>query len=233
MNALFFEQTFVDEKLITFRLVLSRVLGGLIGLERESRRQQAGLRTHILICLGSTILMLLSIYIPQTFRDFQNGDPGRIAAQVISGIGFLGGGAIFKLGSNVRGLTTAATIWAVAAVGLTVGAGLYTGAAIATALILFVLIILDRLENKFFPEVHLKILNVYFNRDKVETDEIFEILKRFKIDIKSINIIQSSDKKGIHIKLYIHVPVKLELQKLYHELNVIDQVSQIEISQDY
>ena len=233
MNALFFEQTFVDEKLITFRLVLSLVLGGLIGLERESRRQQAGLRTHILICLGSTILMLLSIYIPQTFRDFQNGDPGRIAAQVISGIGFLGGGAIFKLGSNVRGLTTAATIWAVAAVGLTVGAGLYTGAAIATALILFVLIILDRLENKFFPEVHLKILNVYFNRDKVETDEIFEILKRFKIDIKSINIIQSSDKKGIHIKLYIHVPVKLELQKLYHELNVIDQVSQIEISQDY
>ena len=120
-----FDQTYIDERIITLRLIISLILGGLIGLERESRRQQAGLRTHILICVGSTLLMLLSIYIPQTFSKFSNGDPGRIAAQVITGIGFLGGGAIFKLGSNVRGLTTAASIWAVAAVGLTVGAGLY------------------------------------------------------------------------------------------------------------
>jgi putative Mg2+ transporter-C (MgtC) family protein len=83
-----FEQTYIDEKIITLRLIISLILGGLIGLERESRRQQAGLRTHILICVGSTLLMLLSIYIPQTFSNFQNGDPGRIAAQVITGIDF-------------------------------------------------------------------------------------------------------------------------------------------------
>jgi len=228
-----FDQNYIDEKVITLRLVISLVLGGLIGMERESRKQHAGLRTHILICLGSTVLMLLSIYIPQTFRDFQNGDPGRIAAQVISGIGFLGGGAIFKLGSNVRGLTTAATIWTVAAVGLTVGAGLYTGAAIATGLILFVLIILDKVENRFFPDVDLKTLLLNFNTPQIETGEVFNSLDKFGIKVKSMNITQSPDKRSTQMKFYIMVPAKLDLHKLYNELDSIERISQIEISQDY
>ena len=107
------------------RLCLSLIAGGLIGFERESRRQPAGLRTHILISVGSTLLMLLSIYIPQHYFDMKSGDPGRIAAQVVSGIGFLGAGAIIKLGNNVKGLTTAASIWVVAGIGLALGAGLY------------------------------------------------------------------------------------------------------------
>ncbi|HAX97180.1 MAG TPA: methyltransferase, partial [Prolixibacteraceae bacterium] len=90
------------------RLMLAFLAGMLIGIEREAQSQPAGMRTHILITLGSALAMLLSIYIPQTFPDFQNGDPGRIAAQVVSGIGFLGAGAILRFGVNVRGLTTAA-----------------------------------------------------------------------------------------------------------------------------
>jgi len=105
------------------RLVLGFLAGGLIGLERSSRRQVAGLRTHILIATGATLLMLLSIYIPQQFNPQGNNDPGRIAAQVVSGIGFLGAGAIIRLGNSIRGLTTAASLWFVAAVGLAVGAG--------------------------------------------------------------------------------------------------------------
>ena len=90
------------------RILISFFIGSLIGIERETHNQPAGLRTHILISIGATIVMLISIYIPQTFTNFQNGDPGRIAAQVVSGIGFLGAGAILKFGADVKGLTTAA-----------------------------------------------------------------------------------------------------------------------------
>jgi putative Mg2+ transporter-C (MgtC) family protein len=232
MNDVFY-QTVVDDKVIILRLIMSLLLSSLIGLERESRRQHAGFRTHILISLGSTILMLLSIYIPQTFQNFQNGDPGRIAAQVVSGIGFLGAGAIFKLGSNVKGLTTAATIWAVAAIGLTVGAGMYSGALIATVLILFVLIILDRVENKFFPDLHLKILQVHFTTEKIDTEAVFNLLKQLHITIQSVNISHSLNEKTAQMKLYVNIPVKLPLQELYHQLTTIDNVSEIKISQDY
>src|SRR4051794_22724631 len=90
-------QTEINHTTIIVRLVVSLLLSGIIGWERQRNNQAAGLRTHILICLGSTLLMLVSIYIPQTFLSFKNGDPGRIAAQVVSGIGFLGAGAIFRL----------------------------------------------------------------------------------------------------------------------------------------
>ncbi|HUM48534.1 MAG TPA: MgtC/SapB family protein [Chitinophagales bacterium] len=232
MNDLFL-QTVVDERIMILRLVLSLLLSSLIGLERESRRQQAGFRTHILISLGSTLLMLLSIYIPQTFQNFQNGDPGRIAAQVVSGIGFLGAGAIFKLGSNVRGLTTAATIWAVAAIGLTVGAGMYSGAVIATLLILFVLIILDWVENRFFPDLHLKILQVHFSSEKIETEAVFGMLKQFQIAVQSVNISHSLEAKSSQMTLYVNIPVKFPLQELYQQLSKLENVSEIKITQDY
>ena len=112
------------------RLALAMLAGGLVGLEREIHRQTAGLRTHILISLGSCLLMMLSIWMPQSV-GLDKGDPGRIAAQVVSGIGFLGAGAFIKIGNNVKGLTTAASIWVVAAIGLAIGAGMYGPAAIA------------------------------------------------------------------------------------------------------
>jgi putative Mg2+ transporter-C (MgtC) family protein len=118
------ESNEINWQTATLRLLLSFVVGMLIGLELEANHQPAGLRTHILISIGSTVVMLISIFIPQTFTGFV-GDPGRIAAQVVSGIGFLGAGAILKFGTDVKGLTTAASIWAMAAVGLAIGAGMY------------------------------------------------------------------------------------------------------------
>jgi putative Mg2+ transporter-C (MgtC) family protein len=229
----FLDQTYIDPATIIFRLLLSLILGGLIGWERESRRQPAGLRTHILICIGSSLLMLTSIFIPQTFENFQNGDPGRIAAQVVSGIGFLGGGAIFKLGANIRGLTTAATIWAVAAIGLTIGAGAYIGAIVATILILFVLIVMDKVENKYFPELSLKILQLNFSSSKMETDLVFAIMERYGIIVQSVNIAQSLNKKNTKMKFIIHVPKKLDLKKFYKELNGLNNIAQIVMGQDF
>jgi len=139
----------LSELEIILRLVLAFAAGFIIGLERSSRHQVAGLRTHVLICLGSSCLMLLSIWLPQ---QIGSGDPGRIAAQVVAGMGFLGAGAIIKLGNNIRGLTTAASLWLTAAIGLTIGAGMLIAAAAVIILALITLIFMHFLERKIFPE---------------------------------------------------------------------------------
>ena len=128
------------------KLVLSLMLGAIIGIERRRKGQIAGLRTFALISMGATLAMLISIYIPQEYLGLKNGDPGRIAAQVVSGVGFLGAGAIIQMKGSVRGLTTAAGIWMTACIGLAVGAGMYMISIIATLLIIFILVNIERLE---------------------------------------------------------------------------------------
>ena len=142
------------------RLALAAVLGGAVGLEREFREREAGLRTHLLVSVGSALFTLVSAY---GFHEFLvNGgalvrtDPTRIAAQIVSGIGFLGAGAIIRQGLSVRGLTTAATLWLVAAIGMAAGAGYYSAALIATAGALISLgplrIIAFRIMRRYRPE---------------------------------------------------------------------------------
>ena len=125
------------------RLVVAALLAGVIGVERELREQEAGLRTHMLVCVGSTMFMLVGVY---GWSDYELGndigvvvDPSRVASYVVSGIGFLGAGAIIKYGINVRGLTTAASLWVVAAIGVAVGAGMYEFAVATTALVILAL----------------------------------------------------------------------------------------------
>jgi len=146
-----------------FRLALAILLGGAIGLERESRGRPAGLRTHILVCLGATIIMIastqmaiLSQALPQASRI--QVDPGRIAAGIVTGIGFLGAGAIIRIGDLVRGLTTAGCIWFVAALGITIGQGLYALAIVSTVLALTVLLVLTQVEKLIQPVVYRSIV---------------------------------------------------------------------------
>jgi putative Mg2+ transporter-C (MgtC) family protein len=231
LEALFI-QTDINPGTILLRLLLSFLLGGLIGWERERRNQQAGLRTHMLICLGATLLMLTSIFIPQTFQSFKNGDPGRIAAQVVSGIGFLGGGAIFKLGSTVKGLTTAATIWVVAAIGLAVGAGLYTGASICTGFILFVLVILTKVEKKYFSPKVTKSLRLSFQTMNLEIDDVFRMLEKSAVKVLSVNIHQLAEKKQTDLRLVIQLPQKTSVKKLYKDLATIDRITEFSLGQE-
>ena len=125
------------------RLLLSALLGGLLGLEREWRQKSAGLRTNILIAMGSTLFTMMSIDVSAG----SGGDSTRIASGIVTGIGFLGAGAIMRTGAGVKGLTTAAMIWVNAAVGVAVGGGEYRLAVIATAVALVVLILLNPVEN--------------------------------------------------------------------------------------
>ena len=130
-----------DELLL--RLALAAVLGGMIGFERELREREAGLRTHLLVALGSALFTIVGAYGFHEFlasgQSVVRADPTRIAAQIVTGIGFLGAGAIIRQGLSVRGLTTAATLWVVAAVGLAAGAGYYSAAVITTAVVLIAL----------------------------------------------------------------------------------------------
>lgn len=130
-----------------YKLVLSMLLGAVVGYERKRKGQSAGVRTFSLIAMGATLAMLLSIYVPQEYMGLKNGDPGRIAAQVITGIGFLGAGAIIQMKGSVRGLTTAAGIWMVAIIGMAVGLGMYWLSIVASLLILFILVQLERIEQ--------------------------------------------------------------------------------------
>lgn len=131
-----------------FRLLLSLLLGSVVGYERKRKGQTAGVRTFSLIAMGATLAMLLSIYVPQEYLGLKNGDPGRIAAQVVTGVGFLGAGAIIQMKGSVRGLTTAAGIWMVATIGMAVGVGMYWVSIAATALIMFILVQLERIEHR-------------------------------------------------------------------------------------
>jgi len=129
----------LTETTILIRIGVSILLGAAIGLEREIRHHSAGLRTFMIICLGSTIATLASIYICQTNLGLHNGDPGRIAAQVLTGIGFIGAGLIIKNADGVSGLTTAACIFFCAAIGVAVGVGMIATSIVSTILVIIIL----------------------------------------------------------------------------------------------
>jgi putative Mg2+ transporter-C (MgtC) family protein len=144
-----------DSQIIA-RLTLSVVLSGFIGLERQFHRRTAGLRTHILVSLGSCLIMLTSLYIFDIYKAQVPLDPARIAAGVITGIGFLGAGAIMRDRETIRGLTTAASLWVVAGIGLAVGCGFHLAAIFTTALALAVLLVLRYAEGIIFYELNSK-----------------------------------------------------------------------------
>jgi putative Mg2+ transporter-C (MgtC) family protein len=123
------------------------VLGGLIGLEREYCRHEAGLRTHILVCVGSALIMLTSLHVFDIYSSRAAVDPTRIASGVITGIGFLGAGTILRSQEGIRGLTTASSLWVVAALGLSIGCGFFKVSAFVTGLVLSVLLFLRKMES--------------------------------------------------------------------------------------
>lgn len=138
---------------IVSRLLLAALLGSIVGIERERLSWAAGLRTHMLVAVGAALVMIVSAF---GFADIQEAknvslDPSRVAAQVVSGIGFLGAGSIMLRGEIIRGLTTAASLWVVAAVGLAVGGGMYVAAIAATAIVLAILAGLKPIEKRFSP----------------------------------------------------------------------------------
>ncbi len=214
------------------RLGAGFLAGGIIGFERASRWQIAGLRTHVLIALGATLLMVLSISIAEAY--FEDGDPGRIAAQVVSGIGFLGAGAIIRLGNNVKGLTTAASLWLVSGVGLAFGAGLWIPAAVATATALFTLTVLDSVEKRFFPPRRTKLLELHYKGEYPEHAKTLAVLTAFSVGVQSLDVVQNLGRKGgSRMRLLVSIPDRTDMSRLAEALRKTGDLDRLEIKEKY
>jgi putative Mg2+ transporter-C (MgtC) family protein len=143
----------VSEIQMIIRLLYAAFLGSVIGMERQAHEKAAGFRTHILVCVGSCVIMLTSMHMADIYQGIANADPGRIAAQVVSGVGFLGAGTIISSNVSVSGLTTAASLWAVAGIGLAVGSGLFLVSGFTAVLIVLSLLVLNKIQAKITMKI--------------------------------------------------------------------------------
>ena len=201
---------------VTIRMLLAVVCGGIIGIEREFKRRPAGFRTHILICLGAAMTTLTSQYLYLCMGQYT--DMARLGAQVVAGIGFIGAGTIIVRRQRVKGLTTAAGLWAAAIIGLTLGGGFYEGGLFATALILIAELFFSRLEYRMLknsPEVNLYIEHT----DKSCIEELLRLFREADMKILNMGIIRS-DSTEKHNACAIFT---LRLRKGTHQEDLLDQ----------
>ncbi|WP_018978228.1 MgtC/SapB family protein [Saccharibacillus kuerlensis] len=180
----------IDNTYILLRLLCAVLLGGLIGWERERSSHAAGLRTHILVSLGSALIMLLSMYGFAAFvqEPSVRVDPARLATAVISGIGFLGAGTILFTGKAITGLTTAASLWVVAAIGLAVGAGFYFAAILTTLIVFLTLLVLNSVEQRYIRGHHTHVVTVRGRTGSGLLEKVSDFMKEREIRIRKLEV---------------------------------------------
>lgn len=214
--------------LIMLRVLIALILSGMIGFERELKNHSAGFRTHILVGIGSCLMMLLSLFGFEAYIDRYDNvrfDPARIPSYVISGIGFLGAGTIMVYGGTIRGLTTAASIWAVAGLGLVVGAGMYATAVFTTLVILLSLVFLNNFEKMFTKGRTSNVIEIVA-LPGIKVNNIVSVLEKFNAIIKTVEIIKvENDLRSIFIKIERDAHINQIL--LFEELSEIPYVKNI------
>jgi putative Mg2+ transporter-C (MgtC) family protein len=211
---------------VLLRLLVAAVLGGAIGIERELREREAGFRTHLLVSVGAALFTLVSAYAWDDFTFSQRGgvtlDPTRIAAQIVTGIGFLGAGAIIRQGLSVRGLTTAATLWMVAAIGMACGAGFYLAAAISTAVALVTLWPLRLLSRRYLDRPH---------RGRVEVDlrvatpaaPVLALLEELGLRVTSFRIGDDAERRRLDVS--VELPAGASPEQVTTRLGDLEHVA--------
>lgn len=211
----------INDTSIILRLVLAVVLGGIIGFERGRAGRPAGLRTHILVCLGAVLAMMTNQYI---FETYNVSDPTRMAAQVISGIGFLGAGTILVTGRHqVKGLTTAAGLWATACMGLAIGIGFYKAAIAACIMITFATVVLHRFDNYLVSKSRSMDLYVEFS-NKFPITKVLEEIKNFDVEIETIEIVKPTYGNNA----YLAAIMTIKLKKKNVRVDVITEICGLE-----
>lgn len=220
----------VDSATAIYRLLLSMLLGSVVGYERKRKGQSAGVRTFSLISMGATLAMLLSIYVPQEYLGLKNGDPGRIAAQVITGIGFLGAGAIIQMKGSVRGLTTAAGIWMVATIGMAVGVGMYWVSVAATALILFILVQLERIEHRISLGSESRIIKLRIDGIITGISEYSSIMRRRRIHMSNFYIEYDYENRETRLNLIVIVKESTDYISLFAEFEKVNPTKSISLT---
>ena len=218
----------IGEMEIVKRLLLSAILGGLIGIEREVNNRPAGLRTHILVTLGSTLVMLVSIDGLSRVSGVSSSDPYRLAAQVVSGIGFLGAGTIMRTGNSINGLTTAASLWVSAGIGLAIGTGYYLGGIVTATIVLITLMSLGVIERGFLRRKYNTFEVIGINRTGLVGD-VGTLFGKNHISIKDISVVSSSEEFNglMEVHYIVKLPNKFKLDIFTNEIYGIKGIQSV------
>jgi putative Mg2+ transporter-C (MgtC) family protein len=215
---------------VLLRVVLAGALGGAIGAERELREREAGLRTHMLVAVGAALFTIVSAYAWTDFsfstREGITFDPTRIAAQIVTGIGFLGAGAIIRQGLSIRGLTTAATLWVTAAIGMAVGAGYYGGAVITTAVVLISLwplrILAHRATSRFRIQTSTLVVQLPAG---ASPGPLIDSVERLGARVKSVEIGHEADRRTV--LLDVTMPPRVDAPQVIAQVGELDDILEV------
>ncbi len=226
------------ELTMVLRLIVAAVLGGIVGMERGSGDRPAGFRTHILVCVGSALFMLVSIYgfddIAPVTTNLEDDigtrrDTARIAAQVVSGIGFLGAGTILHEGLTIKGLTTAASLWIVSAIGLAVGSGMYLLSTVATILTLMTLVTFRTWEKRFAgTRSERRFVRVVTRNTPGIITEITGYLSECGIRVKTLNVKSDNKNNNIILEIYLKIDKNIDMGEVADGIQNIDGVLALE-----
>jgi len=219
---------------IALHLVIALAAGAIIGLERSYHGRPAGFRTHALVCLSSSMLMVMTVYQDTWFEAFSlertNIDPTRMAQGIMTGIGFLGAGVIMREGLTVRGLTTAASIWITAGIGVMIGVGFYFPAGIATAMTLIVLSVFRWIERRMPIEFYANLTVAFTRSETLPEADLRSIVERQGFVVANMNYSVTGDGKTFEYQMVIHAPEREKTRELSAALNALSTVTAFRIS---
>jgi putative Mg2+ transporter-C (MgtC) family protein len=218
---------------IILRFVLASVLGGVIGLEREVHGREAGVRTYLLVSLGSALIMVISEFLVLKYHGgplgaIFRGDPGRIAAQAITGIGFLGAGVILRYKDSIRGLTTAACMWVVCAIGLSIGAGYYLFGLASSGITLFSLLGLKGLGKRLKKDWYMEM--VVISEDiEGQIERIQEIIDKYESEVTQLGVKRDFRQKEITLNFHFRFRAIQPDRSMYQEVFGLSGIKQVEL----
>lgn len=219
---------------VILRLTIAVLVGGAFGYEREYRNRPAGFKTHILVCLGATVIALIQVHMNEaiirriiedpTLRGILSADYGRLSAQVISGIGFLGAGTIIHNKGTIRGLTTAATLWVVATIGLAIGYGYYFISVSALIIAELVLILLKKFQKRMFHAPELVLLDVEFNKKKRAVDFISQYFEIYNIQVANMQFSENDPDVKKSCIYTLRLPKTTNLLSIIRDLSMNEDI---------
>jgi putative Mg2+ transporter-C (MgtC) family protein len=217
---------------ILFRLILAAILGAVVGLEREVHGRPAGIRTYLILCLGSALIMVISVYLssgigdkllPESIRV----DPGRIAAQALTGIGFLGAGVILRYKDTIRGLTTAACVWVVCAIGLAIGGGFYLFGSVVTGLTVFSLVGLKTIEKKLKKDWY-QDMTIVSQDVAGQFNLIQEIIHKHEFEVVNFGLSKDLDRQEVTANFLLRVRTAHPGRRLFQEVFELPGVKRVD-----
>ena len=222
----------LNEWVILLRLIMAAVLSGVVGFEREFHGRAAGFRTHILLCVGSTLVMLTSIHIFDVYNAMVPCDPARMAAGVVTGIGFLGAGTIMHSKSSVKGLTTATSLWVVAGIGLAVGSGMYFASIATTVITMVTLFFFSRMEHAMIRKDWYKTLIIESREGVTQIKGAREVLAEYGVRVTDFEVERSEDGTSMVLEIGVRLSTSRNDDSIVQDILKLEGVKSVKWEAD-